>query len=192
MIEHTHNLNSINENSIFLIYSMPYSGFYIKDIVDCFKSNPETKYRIIKDTLVTNNFIDLITAKRFYPTVKIIATVSNPWTRIFRYYLNSLKIKKISLDEFVASIKDTPEYCKNQTDYIFNDNPQGADFILRNEFIDTDFLKFSQLWKCPMVLEKSQEFRYQHKEQFSNESNKIIENIFSRDIENFYSELFSS
>lgn len=174
------------ENSIFLIYRMPYSGFYHKDIFDVLKSNYETKYKIIKDTFSFYNFVNLNILKNYYPYAQIITTVTNPWTRVFKYYSEYLKHTKISLDEFVLILENDKSLKRNQYEYIFNQNPQGAEFIFRNEFIDQDFLKFSNIWKNPIHFKKTQEFNFNHKLFFKPASQKIIEDIFKKDIEYFY------
>lgn len=180
------------ENSIFLLYRMPYSGFYHKDIFDVLKSNYDTKYKLIKDTFSFYNFVDLRVLKDYYPYAQIITTVSNPWTRIFKLYSDYLKHTKISLDDFVLIIEDDKSLKRNQYDYIFNQNPQGADFIFRNEFIEQDFLKFSKIWKNPILFKKEQEFNFNHKLFFKPDSQKIIENIFKKDIEFFYPNYLNS
>jgi len=176
------NLMNLSENFIFIFSTFPHSDFYLHDIYRWFQSNESTSYKVIKD--------DYFLRSNYPPSVKIISTITNPWTRTLYNYTDYIKQtrKIIKLDNFVEELYKNKEYCKNHYDYV----KLNEDYIFRNEFIQTDFLKLSKLYQNYNHLIISKLINFNHKKYFNSFSNSIIEDIFSKDIKEFYLNLIDN
>lgn len=184
MIEQKINLYPVSPESIFVFLILKDSNFYLKNIGRWFRSNDQTKFKYIIDKNLTKTFVSSDTVKELYPLTKIIATVTNPWFRVFAEYKSVLPSNKtLSFDKFLNDLDTSkvPEQVSLLT---------SADYIFRNEFLEEDFEPFKKslnLHHVPLDIEKNINFNI--KKIYKPEQNKIIENLYKNDIRLYYKEL---
>jgi hypothetical protein len=134
-----------------------------------------------------NNKFSVPEVKNLYPGIMTITTAVNPWTKVFRTYKHLLLTNQIrlSINEFVSTLDKSSIAAKNFSDYL-GTSKDRVDFILRDEYIEEDFLKVSDYFDStdvPIVFDKKE---YNHRDKFYNQQSiEIIEHLFKSDIDYF-------
>jgi hypothetical protein len=151
------------------------------------RDSPNTRFKYIVDIEAFNYKFSVPKVKNLYPGIMTITTVVNPWTKVFRTYkyLLSTKQIRVSINDFVSTLDKSSIAAKNFSDYIDTSKDQ-VDFILRDEYIEEDFLKVSDYFDStdiPIVFDKKE---YHHKDKFYNQQSiEIIKHLFKNDIDYF-------
>jgi hypothetical protein len=169
-----------------MLFGIPNNNIdHLKTISYWFKGNPSTCFRIVEGRL-KHTISGLSQLKITYPNVRFITTINNPWYRLFQIYKNYLNHKKqfTDLNQFVQLVASDPTLCPN----ILDDYPLGNSIIiLRNEYIETDFTKFTESSDAVFTLTKPADYR----KLFNKDSNDLIRLIYQKDLSFFYPELQS-
>ncbi len=179
-------LITASEN-LFFIFSPVQSNMYYPDMWHWFKSNKDTRFKWAADDEFQNNFATLQLVKSKYPkNVKLVATITNPWSVVFFNYISHFKKNHtLTLNKFVDNLY---VYGKEYSFFQNEETMIDREFIFRNEYIETDFLKLSNLYPTTTPLKIETAAFFNHKKLFDNKSNDIILDIFEKDIEYFYSD----
>jgi hypothetical protein len=178
--------SSIADDDIFMLFGLPNNKFdHLKAIGYWFKKNPKTCFRYLEGRL-KNTITGLSQLKTVYPNVRFITTINDPWQQLFyvyKKYLNHTK-KFITLKQFVQLVASDMSLCPS----ILDDYPlDNSIIILRNEYIETDFAKFSKSSDASFTLTDPVDY----KKLFDEESNNLICSIYKNDISFFYPELLN-
>lgn len=183
--EHLTN-SSIAEDDIFMVFGIPNNKIDNLQLIGrWFKRNPETHFKYIRGSLKnTSSKLNLQLLKTLYPKVRFITAIDNPWCRIYHIHHVHPVFNKISLKNFVKLISSLPSYCVNLLDLY---PPDKSIIFLRNEYIETDFIKFSKSSNAVFTLPETINYR----RLFDKESNDLIRLIYQKDLSFFYPELLS-
>jgi hypothetical protein len=158
---------------------------HLKTISYWLKRNPATCFRYVEGRL-KHTIIGLSQLKIAYPNVRFITTINDPWHQLFHIYKNYINLTKkfINLKQFVQLVALDPTLCPS----ILDDYPlDDSIIILRNEYIETDFAKFSKSSNAGFTLTSPVDYR----KLFDEESNNLICSIYQNDISFFYPELLN-
>jgi hypothetical protein len=185
-------MNTSNDKmDLFSILSIPYNhGLNSRKIYNWFKQNSTRRYKFIFDKECSDNFFDLKKVHEYYPSIRTIVIVVNPWDRVFQSFLHNLKTTKmkINFEKFVSDIENIdPSILKNQLDYVQyvnNDHIVSADCIIRYEMFEEDF---KQVQHClntsdSLTIERPSTI---YKNMYSETSKNKVAELFARDIEHF-------
>ena len=185
-------MNTSNDKmDLFSILSIPYNhGLNSIKIYNWFKQNSTRRYKFIFDKECSDNFFDLKKVHDYYPSIRTIVIVVNPWDRVFQSFLHNLKTTKmkINFEKFVSDIENIdPSVLKNQLDYVQyvnNDHIVSADCIIRYEMFEEDF---KQVQHClntsdSLTIERPSTI---YKKMYSEASKNKVAELFARDIEHF-------
>jgi hypothetical protein len=173
-------------NLVTLLY-YPGTTEYNQTIHNWLRDNPNTRFKYIVDMEAFKNEFTVPEIKKLYPGIKVIATAVNPWTKVFYMYKHLLLTKQIrvSINDFVSTLNESVLARKNICEYIDTAKDQ-IDFILRNEYIEEDFIKVAEYFdslSTPIVFDKKE---YNHKDKFYTEKSiDTIRQLFKKDIEFF-------
>lgn len=175
----------ISDEDIFTLFGTPdNSTDHLQSIGRWFTRNPQTHFRYIQVQLKDQRSkLNLDLLKTLYPKVRFVTTVDNPWCRLYHMHNIHPKFSKMALEHFVKFISLWPAYCRNLIDLY---PPDKSIIFLRNEYIDNDFSKFSNLSNVDIFSETD---LIDYRTFFDSESDNIVLRIFQKDIEFFYPEL---
>lgn len=183
--EHLSSL-SIADNDIFMLFGIPNNNVAnLAAIIYWFRKNPATCFRYLEGR-VKNTVSGLSHLKNLYPNVRFITAINDPWLRLFQIYTDSVRHKRkfTDLKQLVRSVALDPTLCPN----ILDNYPLDDSIIfLRNEYIETDFIKFSKSSEAVFTLPKPIDYR----RMFDKESSYLIRSIYQKDLSFFYPELLS-
>ena len=180
--------SSIADEDIFMVFGIPNNRIDNLHLIGrWFTRNPQTHFRYIQGRLkdkVSKLKLELL--KTLYPNVRFITTIDNPWCRLYQTYSSYFTTKKtsVSLTNFIKMVPHVPHLNVNILDNYPLDN---SIIILRNEYINDDFAKFSKSSNATFLDIEPIDYR----NFFDSESNNIIQSIFQKDIKFFYPELLS-
>ena len=176
---------------LFSILNIPYNyGLNSRKIYNWFKQSSTRRYKFIFDKECNDNFFELRKVHDYYPSIRTIVIVVNPWDRVFQSFLHNLKTGKIkfNFEKFILDIENIdPLVLKNQLDYIQyfnNDHIVSADYIIRYEMFEVDFKQVQY------YLNTSDSLTMQHpslayKSVYNETTKNKVAELFSRDIEHF-------
>lgn len=180
--EHLSNL-SIADDDIFLLFKIPNNNIdNLATITNWLRRNPATCFRYV-DGRLKNTSSRLSHLKNLYPNVKFITTVNDPRLRLLQSYKH-YKQKSVSLKQFVQLVASDTAICSNILD---NYPPDNSIIFLRNEYIASDFAKFSKSSDVVFTLTKPMDY----KKLFDAESNDLIRSIYQKDLSFFYPEMLN-
>jgi hypothetical protein len=176
--------SSIADKDMFMVFSVPNNRIDNLHLIGrWFTRNPQTHFRYIQGRLKDKiSKLNSELLKTLYPNVRFITTIDNPWCRLYHYY--TIKKKSVSLTNFIKILPHIPNLSINILD---NYPPDDSIIILRNEYINDDFAKFSKSSNATFLDTEPIDYR----NFFDPESNNIIQSIFQKDIKFFYPELLS-
>lgn len=180
-----------NRVDLFSILTIPYNHpINAKKIFDWFKQDSIRRYKIIFDKECSDNFFDLKQVHEYYPNIRTIALVINPWDRVFQSFLYQKKIGKINstFEKFVLEIENfDPVVLKNQYNYLTyteNGSIVSTDFIIRNEFFEKDFKRLQEhLNTSDRLTEQKTSIAY--KGMYNERTKNKIFDLFATDIKYF-------
>jgi len=197
MLEHENRLvsymnTSNNRLDLFFILTIPFNyPSNLRKIFDWFKQDSIRRYKIIFDKELREINADLKQIHEFYPNIKTITVVTNPWDRIFRAFLHLRNDGKATVFEnFVLELKDyDAEYqiLKNQVDYIQyfdNENPILVDHIIRAENFEEDFKPIQEYFSTNLSI-SFQKPSPAYRALYTQKTKSIVEELFYKDIEFF-------
>lgn len=180
--------SSIADEDIFMVFGIPNNRIDNLHLIGrWFTRNPQTHFRYIQGRLKDKvSKLNLELLKTLYPNVRFITTIDNPWCRLYQTYNSHSTTKKTSnsLKNFIKILPHIPNLSVNILD---NYPPDDSIIILRNEYINDDFVKFSKSSNATFLDTEPIDYR----NFFDPESNSIIQSIFQKDIKFFYPELLS-
>jgi hypothetical protein len=170
---------------MFMVFSVPNNRIDNLHLIGrWFTRNPQTHFRYIQGRLKDKvSKLNLELLKTLYPNVRFITTIDNPWCRLYQTYATTKKTSS-GLKNFIKILPHIPHLSVNILDnYPLDDSI----IILRNEYINDDFTKFSKSSNVTFLDTETIDYR----NFFDSESNNIIQSIFQKDIKFFYPELSS-
>jgi hypothetical protein len=169
-----------------MLFGIPNNNIdHLKTISYWFKGNPSTCFRMVEGRL-KNTISGLSQLKITYPNVRFITTINNPWYRLFQIYTDFPRNERkfANLKQFVQLVVSDPTLCPNILDVYPLDN---SIIILRNEYIETDFTKFTESSDAVFTLTNPVDYR----KLFDKQSNDLIRSIYQKDLNFFYPELLN-
>lgn len=166
-------------------------------------------FRYIRDYEIEQEFWNIEQVNDIYPEIKTITITVNPWARMYYAYqqLHAMKqandyrlvdLTDIPLDTFSNFVNSLPSMpatngdfwfsiptpiCK-WIDYEVNGDVKTADYILRDYALEEDFQKIQEYFQSdvPLAIESTLP---DYREQYTSETQKIITDVFKKDIERF-------
>ena len=184
--------NCFNDPSLFTVVNVPFSNTgYALSIVNWFYRGSLSKYKQIFDNEAFHRNFNMTQYKELYPGVKTIATVSNPWRRMFDIYIEEISKSNPEVpgdfNLFVEQLhSSTLPTGYLQSAHLSTLEGASADYIFRvenivNEFkeIQTFFLSDSQLRQLPPYISTA------YVSEYSDQSIRLVEEMFIDDIEQF-------
>lgn len=184
---------SNNKVELFCLLNIPFNHpVNLKKVFKWFRDDSIRRYKIIFDKELTDNFSDLQQIYEFYPNIRTLAIVVNPWYRVFQAFIQLTAQKKInvSFNRFVLDIENFKfeiDILKNQIDYIQyikNDIITSTDFIIRNEFFEEDFKQVQNYFTTNDRLSEDRPIAA-YRAMYNDATKTKVAELFSRDIEHF-------
>jgi len=141
--------------------------------------------------------------RKYYPSAKTLSVVRNPWQRIWSFYrkisqegywldwndqtLMDLKPLEAWLEDYANPeiVFEFPRWFNrftNQVDFLEG----GVDFVLRAEYLATEFKPVQEYLNCGIALPDISEYdHYEYRKYFSTRCKDIVSTVFERDIDQF-------
>jgi hypothetical protein len=194
-------LNYKNDSSFFIYVKAPGSYIGIKEIANWFESTTASRYRLIIDDELDSSHATIKQVDEYYPGVKSIGMVVNPWARPVIAY-HDLKqmdhpLTDIALGNFTEFINNLLKLKKSkvsynplapQVDWIEYTNSNNvlhtADYVFKAETLDTDFKVIQDYFEIDKPLEWLHTIP-DYRSYYTDETKQIIAEIFKKDIERF-------
>jgi hypothetical protein len=203
--EYTMNLTYENDRSFFITIIPPF--VYNSEVVTTWLlENEKSKFRYIRDQQCEEECFNIQQINEYYPGIKTIAMIINPWTRMVNafqqlqnYKLSPSPEHKIpweilsldSFDDFIFSLKNP----KPIFDYWFTlatpqikwleDGDLKADYILKAETLAEDFRPIREYFCSDDELILESLDHIQDRQYYNETTKKIVEEVFKEDIEKF-------
>ena len=186
----------------FFTYVKPPSNYIgIKELVKWFNAASTSKYRLIVDQELDEEFATLEKVENFYPGIKTFAVAINPWARPVVTYADLKRIEhplskyaQGSFDDFVRSMEQAIEETPNSYfalpqiswfEYKDSDNAvKSVTHIFKAESLESDFKILQDFFETTRGLEWVTEIP-EYKDLYTTETKKIISKYFQEDIDRF-------
>ncbi len=184
------------DDSFFTYITPKLIGYYISPIREWFWKTPQATHRFIYNNNMAIHGTDFRTIEEFYPTVKTILVVVNPWQVWYdQYKFNT--VNQARLFQLNSSIRPTlTEYLRTRLSlsvrvpsqlsfgqYYENGNLHQSHCIFRYENLEQEFRLIQQYFETdnPLILPKLEDYR----PHYTDESRKLIETLYAEDIARF-------
>lgn len=187
-------MNTLNNKvDLFSIVNIPFNySPNARKIFDWFRQDSIRRYKIIFDKECNDNHFDLKQINEYYPNIRTIALIINPWDRIFQTFIMLRRQGKInqSFEYFVFNIEEFDlgsDILKNQVDYvqyIDNTSTMTVDFIIRNEHFGEDFKKLQDYFSTNDRLTEQKPLPA-YKTVYNEKTIKRVGEMFERDVDYF-------
>jgi hypothetical protein len=190
-----------NDSSFFIYVKAPGSYIGIKEIAKWFESNTVSRYRLIIDDELDSNYATIQQVDEYYPGVKSIGMVINPWARPVIAY-NDLQnmdhhltsIASGTFTEFINNLLKLKEAnvpynpLSPQVDWVeYTDNNgifHTADYIFKCENLNEEFKIIQSYFENYTPLEWFHSIP-EYRSYYTDETKQIIAELFKKDIERF-------
>ena len=185
------------DNSFFTCISPRSTGFHNTCIRDWLWQTPTAHGRYVYNKNLVINGAPLKTIEEFYPTVKSIQVVVNPWYLWYDSYKKAIVNKpelflfdtsrRVSLTEFLfarlSPHKNTMTSQKGHAQYYKNGELYQAHCIFKLENLSNDFKVLQDYFEShtPLSVPPIEDYR----PYYTDASRKLIEEAFKEDIEYF-------
>ena len=185
--------NCVNDPSLFIVINVPHSDTrYSLSIVNwLYEKGSRSEYKQIFDNEAFYRIFDLTKCRELYPGVKTIATVSNPWRRVFDIYIDEISNLNSNVPNnfnlFVEHLYNS-ELPSGYLQSAHLNTPEGAtvDYIFKVENIEHEFKKIQlffmndkQLQQLPPYISTA------YVSEYNDRSIQLVEEMFINDIEQF-------
>ena len=182
--------NCFNDPSLFTVANVPFSDSgYALSIVNWFYRGSLSKYKLIVDNEAFYRNFNITQYKELYPGVKTIATVSNPWRRMFDIYIEEISKSTPNIpNDFNLFVKQLhastlpPGYL--QSDHLSTLEGVTADYIFRVENIVIEFKEIQTFFLNYTPLPQFY-ISKAYISEYSDQSIRLVEEIFIDDIKKF-------
>lgn len=195
-----------NDDSFFLTVFAPFT-FYGTAVKFWLLNSENGKYRFIRDWEIENEFWNAQQVSEMYPGTKLIGIAVNPWARIHYAYTQLCLMKEqlsspidLSLlpldtfDDFVKNISNIPPqenfWFSFKTpmfrwfEYEENGETKTVEFLFKDETLEQDFKRIQDYFHSDVPLNLEQKLS-NYQQYYTDETRKIIEDIFKEDIDKF-------
>lgn len=192
------------DSSFFMYVKPPGSYIGVHDIQRWFYAKTMSKFRLIIDPELDENFATLKERSEFYPGIKSFAVVLNPWARMKLVYDDLQRVQSpisylaeydfetfISRLHELADVKDWPfsfsplapqAYWLEYTDD--SGNKHGVDYIFHAEDLDEEFKVIQDYFGSNHPLVWTDHIP-EYKEHYTELTKNIVAELFKEDIEKF-------
>lgn len=182
--------------------------FYGWNVKLWLSKNDNAKFRYIRDTEVEQEFWNIQQINEFYPGIKTITIVVNPWARMHYAYkqlcimkennqLSSLDLSVLNLDSFSKFITDLPNLptvgdfwftlttpmCK-WLDYEVDGEIKTVDYVLKDNSLVSDFVPLQEYFCSDVPLTIAEKLP-SYKRFYNKKTKEIVATLFKEDIERF-------
>jgi hypothetical protein len=188
--------NYINDDSLFTVVNVPYSNTaYSFAIINWLATRGSaSEYKQIYDPEAFKNNFTVAQYQDLYPGVKTIATVTNPWQRIFEIFITEISLSNSKVPNdfnlFVERLSTSSTIkIPSQLDhlqYLEKNEYVTADYILRVESIEIDikslqsfFINNHPLKRLPLYTSTA------YISEYNDHSIQLVEKMFIDDINKF-------
>jgi hypothetical protein len=190
-----------NDSSFFIYVKAPGSYIGIKEIANWFEASAISRYRLIIDDELDSNYATIKQVDEYYPGVKSIGMVINPWARpVIAYHdLQQMDhpLTDIASGTFTEFINNLLKLKEEKTlysplspqidwvEYVDADgNIHTADFIFKCETLDEDFKVIQEYFEIDTPLTWLHTIP-EYRSYYTDETKQIIAELFKKDIERF-------
>jgi hypothetical protein len=171
---------------------VPFSNSgYALSIVNWFYRGAGSRYKIIFDNEAFYRNFNITQYKELYPGVRTIATVSNPWRRMFDIYIEEISNStsnvpndfNLFVEQLYASTLPTSYL---QSAHLNTEDGATTDYIFRVENIVTEFKKIQTFFSNDTPLQHLPPYiSIAYVSEYSDQSIRLVEEMFIEDIEQF-------
>lgn len=191
-----------NDSTFFMYVKPPGSYIGVHDIQRWFMASSVSKFRIIVDQELDDNFATLQERNEFYPGIRSFAVVLNPWARMKVVYDDLQRIDSpishFAKCDFETFILKLPELA-NVEDWPFNFSPLASqwhwleyadsdgkkytvDNIFHAEHLDQEFKVIQDYFEVYQPLKWTDTIP-EYKSYYTDSATQIVAEIFKEDIE---------